>query len=63
MITLPDGTVIALSDWIDDRVYETIELGDGGGSDLARLLGLDPDTDPDAVDQILDVLLGEPVPP
>ena len=28
-ITLPDGTTIALSDWIDDKLYGTVQLNDG----------------------------------
>lgn len=28
-ITLPDGTTVALSDWIDDKLYGTVELTHG----------------------------------
>lgn len=32
--TLQDGTVIALADWIDDRVYGTIQLSNGQSGSL-----------------------------
>jgi hypothetical protein len=28
-ITLPDGTTVALSDWIDDKLYGTVQLNNG----------------------------------
>ena len=28
-ITMPDGTTVALSDWIDDKLYGTCQLGNG----------------------------------
>ena len=33
-ITLPDGTTVALSDWIDDKLYGTIQLVNGQNNQL-----------------------------
>jgi len=33
-ITLPDGTTVALSDWIDDKLYGTVQLNNGQTNEI-----------------------------
>jgi len=33
-ITLPDGTTVALSDWIDDKLYGTVQLTNGQNNEV-----------------------------
>ena len=33
-ITLPDGTTVALSDWIDDKLYGTVQLNNGDTNEV-----------------------------